>query len=417
MDGIKGNKIAMKTFSQKQYLFFAIIFIISIFFVAEAEAVKIGPTGQELSYAPGAKASFTYFAVNDDGEDGDYTFSLDGDLSEYATFDEKLDLVRLSVGEVKYFKVNIAVPETGIEPGKKSLKVHVRKVPKKSYGQTVGAYPEVVLSLISYVPFPDKYLVIKKLETKEKYVIGDTAYFQLIVMGMGKVPIETVSGFLEISDKDKIIATIPLTEATDVKELEEQVMYAEWNIDAKVPPGYYQLWAKVKYDNIKDELTKKEYLLVGDEQIEILSLSPTEIPFGKISKITLKNKNYWNLPLSYYAELSLIKDNQTLVSGTSPTQEIKSWEEQDISAYLDFSQFNSSDSGKYHLKGLLNYGQKKTEKIFEVSLGEEKPELSVENDSDKFSWSTISIMMVILLIVAIGSLVYLLMTRKNDSEL
>lgn len=407
----------MKHFSQKEHFFFVIIFIISILFVAEAEAVKIGPTGQELSYAPGTKASFTYFAVNDDGEDGDYTFSLDGDLSDYASFDEKLDLVTLSVGEVKYFKVNVEIPETGIEPGKKSLKVHVRKVPKKNYGQTVGAYPEVVLSLVSYVPFPDKYLVIKKLETKEKYVTGDTAYFQLTVMGMGKVPIETVSGHLEVTDKDKILTTIPLTEAIDIKELEEQVMYAEWTVGSEIKPGYYQLWAKVKYDGVKDELTKKEYFLVGDEQIEILSLAPTDIPFGKISKLTLKTKNYWNLPLSYYAELSLIKDNQTLVSGTSPTQEINSWEEQDISAYLDFSQFNNSDSGKYHLKSLLNYGQRKTEKIFEVSLGEEKPEASVENGSDKSGWPLTTIVLVISLVLALGCLIYLLTTKKNESEL
>ena len=331
-------------------------------------ALKLGPSGQQLEYAPGKEVIVSYFFIAEEGG-GDYQVTLTGDLAEYSSLVDNQPTISAKHSEKKTFQVSIKIPPLGIEPGEKSLKISVEQKLSSQYGQPqIGAVVKVSSYLPVYVPYPHKYLIIKRLKTiKEQNEVGKPVYFELGVKSLSTQTIKRIFGGINIFNaQNQKIATVPLVEVKDLSELAESTLYAEWTPSEKEGPGSYLAKAQVNFDDINTTLTAERQFTVGLENIELLEVAPNQIFLNQIQEVKLKVKSVWNDELNYRGESTLYgAGGLEVYSYKSPTTTLAPWGEGWLPVYLDTK---GLDAGVYQLQSTLFFNNKVNSRVFPLTL-------------------------------------------------
>ena len=393
------------SWSKFYYLLLLSVLILSL----AVHALKIGPTGNSFEYAPGQEFMFYPYLVNDYSSDNQFSISLEGELANYSSLPENTTLVTVKAGETYHFPVSVKIPAEGLPPGTKELYVSVAEVPKKGYGQsTVSALVKQRLLIKTHIPYPHKYLELGTFDVPQNNQLGQTIYFSLKILGLGKEPINEVQGDIDISGAEGGNISVPLTSVHNLQALQDDQMLAEWTpLAGQVNLGQYIAIVHVTYDNSGINLSRKRVFSLGDPLIEILSLNQSRIPIQQLTENHITLKSSWNEELNYYALISLLYNGTEKASYKTATETLPGWNTQSSKFYL-----NTVDLpiGDYSLNVTVYYDTKVAQKIFPVSLINE----SVLPSPSSLGSGVLSLVLMSIIILVVGIYFYISSRRKED---
>ena len=393
-------------------LFISLLF--SIFLLPEVLAISIAPGGVEIPYAPG-KSQTQDFVVG--GAVGRVLITVEGSLNESITISEPEFNLN---GGSHTITTTFTFPDE-LPPGEHTIYIKAKETSGKVYGRKsmISALAAVRSWIKTYVPYPDEFAEIS-LKFENQIQLGEIAYFEVNLRNRGSKIIRSAKGELTIKDytNNEIVTTVPLTQVTNIPPDGSKQLYAEWNT-AGVKPGEYLLQAHVDYADNKSVKTKGiESIIVGEIKLEILELTPLEMPVEQVTPLNLLIGSVWNKEMSAYAELQLKNGQDEVVKTTkTPTFTIARWRKENIELFLDAFGITP---GNYKGEVTLYYSGKETKREFDFNLTEavekavtEKVEIQ-KADSGFFS-TTVIIIIIIVVALGAGALAYLY-GRKGKGE-
>lgn len=230
----------------------------------------------------------------------------------------------------------------------------------------VGATVAVNIPVYAHISYPQKFLSLDVTPLDPAFV-GERVPLEAHITHMGTSVIDSVKGSFLVSGEsyekeisiDDILLFLPGRSETVAASLD--------TIDME--PGMYNVTFVAGYDG-EERTSDPVSLLIGSEEIQILSLSPQTLVEGQMNTITTKLFNMWVDDLTGSVAMVLQNDGRSTVI----TQNIGSFTfppavEKEIVTSLDLT---SVTPGAYTLLVRVAYdtsdGQKIQEKTFHMTV-------------------------------------------------
>jgi len=343
-------------------------------------ALGITPGAVEIGYKPGeshsSKFTISIFV-------GKLQVTFEGDLASVASVSEDT----FFMDKPKAITVSYTLAE-GLAPGRHVLRVVVTPYMEKQYGvkdSRILARAQIVGQIVTYIPYPEKYLRIYVGDCDSFVSEGDKAYFTIKVRNLGNQTIKLINGNLKIYDpQGSEVSSVRLTPVGSLGPLEKGEMYAEWDTSG-VMPGSYKFRAFVNYDEGKSVNTSGNNIYVGKLELELFNITPKKAPNDKVTPVTVFIKNKWNQEVKFDIKLKVMDSGGKVLSESDgPLTEIGRAATKQVKVFLDTL---GVVPGNYTLEVLLTTddGHEFTNKFpFEILEGkgdkkvpqEEKPSAS-----------------------------------------
>jgi len=311
---------------KRVYLLVQFLFLV-IILTNVSNALGVSPAKIELNFEPGFEESFLYkvYAISSDQKTKLYA---EGDFSEYVELD-KDELI----GEGTFI-VKLKLPSYIEKPGKHRIWIVVREEvgDEEVAGSVIATSITIRAAIDVYVPYPGRYIELA-LNSNDVNA-GEPVEFELDVMSKGSEDVD-ISPKIEIMSSEKTIETLYFKDRT-IKS-QEEIKLKKTLDTATYNPGKYTAIAIVDYGKIAK--AESEFR-IGELIINLVNYTK-EIVLGGIRGFDIGIESGWNNKIeSVHAEVSFLKDSQTLVSfKTSPT-ELTPWETKTITGFFDASNFS-----------------------------------------------------------------------------
>jgi len=284
----------------------------------------------------------------------------------------------------------------------------------------MSAKAGVIALIFTHIPYPNKYIEVGLKSDGLKARMGDKMYFKATAFNRGSITIEKVTGKIIISEiESNDTYTVPLTEVYSISPGYSDKLYAEWDTNT-ARPGKYGARAVVNYDG-EETRSLVRYARVGDVVLEIINVTPNEVPAGAITPLDVEVRSIWNQKMSFSAKL-LVKDKSGSVIGesTSALNEIQQWSTAQVRVFFDAKKL---EVGEYDAEVIVSYAEKEARKTFKVLVTEknvevvEKSEVKpVEEQKAGTSMTPVLIIFAVFVLVALAYYAYGRMNRPDEDS-
>ncbi len=362
---------------KRVYLIFLFILIYSF----SVNAIIISPTERNYDFQPGYNYSFSFVIGGNKGSEPIKVESYaKGDLAQYVVMHQKEG--NILPGQWTEFTGNIVLPEK-LKPGYHDNRVGVVEIGAKKTGFAAIVGVEMILGV--RVPYPGRYIE-NALEVND-IMVNETANFILTFHNYGSENLSDVKSNIEIFGIDGENIDKFDVESFDIISGDTKKIEVKWStIGRKI--GIYK--AVLNSDYGGDEIAVSEKIFrIGDILIEIVSLNNTKIIKGKINRVLINTRSFWNTRIDNVYGMLEINTPNGLMQIKSETVSYTPWQNLDLQVYVDG---NKIDIGDYNTKAIVFYANRTTEKQFTLNV--------VENKLDNlFNVRNLLILIVIILII------------------
>src|SRR3989344_4275443 len=306
---------------KRVYLLFLFILLYSF----SANALIISPPERNYDFHPDYHYNFS-FAVggNNDNIPIDVKTYTKGDLEKYVTFNQENGVI--SPGRWTEFTGDIILPEK-LKAGYHDTRVGVVQTSSKESGFSSLVGVEMILGV--RVPYPGSYIEIYGINGE-------------------KVDSLKVDSF-------------------SINNGETRVINFNWSsVGNKI--GMYQAVLNSNYDG-EELATSEKIFRIGDILIEIVSINGTKIDKGKIGRVLVSTRSYWNTNIDDVYALLEASTSNGLIQIKSQSITYSPWANLDIPLFVDG---NKIDIGRYDAKIRIYYANKTAEKVFVLEIKENK---------------------------------------------
>ncbi len=350
-------------------------------------ALGLSPPKNEFTFEPNFNGEFE---VNIRGESQPFNVKLipSDALKEYIVLSQDSLTVPINGATFSYI---LNLPAS-LPPGRHKGSIVVEKQAGSGDASMFGAIEAVGHVVAVNVPAPGKHaevsLAIKSVN------LGEPVTMTLNIKNLGTEQISISGIIIEIFNAEDSKVSVLQLAGTSIAAKEEKILETSWPA-ANAKAGKYTAKVKVTYgDNIAEA---EASFRIGDLAVTILDLTPKEFPSNKIIPFSIEVESLWSENIgSVFAELKILDGENELKSVKTAPISVDPFKTASLEGYLDTSEL---DLGDYVAKVLLTYGDKTSEKEFEISV--------VKADN-----SYLLIVGIVLLIVIILLIIFAL-TRKS----
>ena len=324
-------------------------------------------------------------------KEGDISFRVEGDLKD------SIDLTSQNFKVKKnawYSSLCVIKLPANLSPGPHEANIIV--VEGKNPGG-VGAVAGIIFPVRIFVPYPGKYLDIKRYNLND-IAIDDIANFKLEVISRGEEKINNAKAEIIIKDKAEKIYGKTQSNSISLEKNQEGTLLAEWN-SSGTPAGIYDAEAVVFYDNKQAKESKE--MKIGELRVDILDIKYDKALTNSIIKFDLNLKSVWNSPITdAFLTLDIFDGNNKFIKEIKGENfEIGPWLEIEKSIFWDTK---GLEPGKY--KGtfkVIHSNGRSSEKTIRIDL----------NQSFFNKYPVVSISLI--LIVIILRIILIINIKKN----
>lgn len=259
------------------------IIVLGVMFVLcalSAMAIGVGPAYTNLDFQPEMSQQYTITIYNTDQADMDVSLSVEGELSEYITLDEKQ--VSIAADEnSEDVSFNLTLPQD-ITPGDYTSMIRIRET-DSFQNATITTSLSVNHKLRLHVPAHGKYINVDVVDE-------DSVFVEVENIGL------KVIDNLEVANK---VEELEIYESQSTGSFgPDEVFTAEFSKD--MPSGMYNQEILVKYDNLSRNIER--LLQIGEPEIIITDISFSKFTPGEIAQININLSSNWNRPLETVVE-------------------------------------------------------------------------------------------------------------------
>lgn len=339
-------------------MLFLYFFIIGFNFV---EAFPVTPADYHFDYIPGQVYTEEIRVGNKGEEDLHVVLFVEGEFNGSFKLSENTGVI--PPGEKISFTFEFTVPDT-IKPGLHTTYINIKETGPsfEQEGTGLAAVVAVALPITFRVPYPGKYLTAT-LNAEDTILNGDVG-FVLHLTSYGYEDLRGVYADIGIYDAaNSLIDSVRTNEADVFTGLLPVDIFAEWSSVGQ-GIGIYNASAAIYYG--VEPLIVENSFRIGDEIIEIIDISGTDMRSGQINLLEVVAESKWNEEVrEVYAQLDFLGNEKKF---TSDKEEVGSWGTKTLNIYVDTKDLSS---GEYEAKVSLFYLNKTSEKevIINISGG------------------------------------------------
>ncbi len=366
-------------------------------------AIGISPATIAFPYEAGVQHDIAFRIYNNEPDKRIISIGARGTLAPFMTCEKGGFL--LEKGENRDFICKLTIPKSAIEPGDQEARVRVTANPitvQTNTGAMIGGVAAVESIVYVNVPYVGPWLSVG-LDTRNVEP-GEPVQATVKYESQGSEPVRRITTTVEILDKDNKTVQRWDEDAFDLTAGEKTEKLFATNT-SQLPLGEYIFKATVKYARRTIEVTK--HFIIGQVELEIVSIKPAKVLIGSIAKFTVRVKNLWDKDVSMTLWLEVPKDGTILgkvgtnLLGIGPSQD------KEIEVYMDTA---GIPLGSYDVRGRLEYEGKTTEKIETSGLTITGPEK--EKPSALVNWTMFGFIILLLIII----IILIAQRRKKDDE-
>jgi hypothetical protein len=394
-------------------LFIFVLLILTCSF--SSLALVISPGSLTIDYVPGSTHTQNFLISQGSTN---VIIAVGGTLPEEYTLSE--DYLDLTDGEPHIVTVTFNLANLDNNPGKHALWLSATEdIP----GEALVSKASVNAKVQTYVGYPYKYAEITGVDYTYTSEIGTGINFRLDFMNLGNEIIDNVEGEIQLFDlEENLILSLPTTGYTDLHPSGE-IQLSNNDIISDITSGVHQLKAIINYDENTTESSLYR-IIFGSRDLDVINVTPTEIPVDIIYPLEVILKNHWNENVEFYLSL-LVKDsegNEVKSFMSSPTS-INNQAEGSAIAYFDT---NGLSIGDYVLEITVVYEGLQEIVEFPITLIEndgtidvviEEPiEVVPSNESSKENGNNLTIPIVIITAMALIILLLVVFIKKRKDS-
>lgn len=397
-----------------------ILFVIFLITISDATAINISPAKTEVNAEPGYTTEIKYTASNPTADrDSPVILSkakTDDALMKYITFEggTEEDNPRLVIpkGGSTNFVVKINLPEKlpeNVTPGEHRLYIGINEDASLLPPGSIVALTNIYSLVLIRVPYPGIYADILLGVSDINY--GQSLPISVIFTSRGTDVVKSVTASAVIYSENKTVITLPMRREQNIQPAETRPL--TWEVESNsLPPGDYRATAHVEYDGQTKDLQTN--FRVGSEDLDITNTTTT-VESGGIRKYDLDIVSKWNNQLkNIYADIKIIDNGSVVQKMKTPYLEtLEPWNEGRLSGFLDTTEIKP---GTYDSEITIYYGHKSKTVTTELTV---TPGQGVSEKPSGFSNSpllTLAVFGALLIIILIGTNLYLLLKKRTDEK-
>jgi hypothetical protein len=391
------------------------LIVILILFTAAIPLVcslGISPASVSLDFYPGLTTNLTFRVHNNVGYDT-YIIpqTIESSLTPYVT-PVQTEKIFVADGENAYVTFQVKFPDEVDFAGKHQIDVGATESISPSIeGSGIVAITAIYARVYVFIPYPGKYL--EAIFNAKNVALNETVHFKVNIQNKGKEKLNSITGKIDIYDKENKIDTLILPSFSDMDVYDTKDVIMNWSTIGRTV-GMYKATLTMNYDGNSRKFDTTFY--VGDESLEILNFTK-EVEAETISRFAINVQSVWNLPLkNVWAEAKFSKDGSTIHELKTPATEVNPWETKELLGYFDGS---GVALGEYDADIKVHYNNKVAETKGVITVvkpkQEEKPPVneSAKPAENLFTQSTIFLGIAILAIILLIINIFITLKRKK----
>lgn len=294
-------------------------------------SLGISPAKIYVDFYPGLTTNLTFNIINNVGYDTYVAPTIiAGELEPYITSIQKESILIPNGGTVS-LTFQLKFPQEIEFAGTRFIEVGAVEsgTPSESGGGII-AKTGVLGRIVLFIPYPGKYLEYSF--SGEDIAQNQTVHFTVQFQNKGKQRLNTVTGNIDIYDKDSKIATLNVPSSTNLDVYDSREIIMNWSSVGQ-PVGIYKASLTLNFDgNIRQ---RNITFHIGEESVEILNFT-RELEAEKISKFVIDVQSVWNSQLANVWAWVNITDGKNVVQEMkTPVTELSPWEQKELVAYFD----------------------------------------------------------------------------------
>jgi len=329
-------------------------------------ALGMSPPSSKIVFEPGATEVLT-LRLFEDRSPFIASVQVYGDLEEYIEVDQT-ELTIDKDGTV--LTITLTYPQT-LKPGTHVSRVIIEEE-KKLSEEGAGRAPFGARAALSHIV---SVLVLDETKYAEASLYvphtknGETVNVAVNVDNFGKEHILSAQGVVTIYDGDGVLVTTLQTDERAIFSQGEAQLFAHWT-PKDLLPGTYEARLNLTYDEFSTNDTRM--FKIGEESMEVISISPVNISTGDIRSLSFIVKNNWNEPfIGAFLEAEVYFNDTFVETISTPPITIKAFNQGTLKALWDIRDYSA---GEYELETTLHYAGQAVENSYVVNLYEMPPE-------------------------------------------
>jgi hypothetical protein len=385
--------------------------LFGLFMISSVYALGVTPGRTTIDFEPNLEKTINFDIINSEGKDLDFTLSVDGELSEYVSFENNKISMSSDEGK-KTFSYSLKLPST-LEPGLRTGRVIITEVPEDtgSLESHVSATLAVATQIYVNVPFPGKYasskLIIYNVQP------GEDVTFVFPVSSIGKLDLDVVYATVDVYNKENEKIGTFNTDSVSIPTGERKELVYKWNYNLSI--GEYRADAILNYDGGASSLEGS--FIVGSKELELKEINVNDFELGQIVKFEMLVENKWSEPITdAYIETEIQDSEENIVASFKSTSyNLNPLTDEVFVSYWDT---DGVEVGSYASEVSIYYGDKVTKKSLQFDVSDDELVVIglgyvISVDSGKDEGSLVTVLVTVIVVLVLLNLLWFLILRKK----
>jgi hypothetical protein len=395
------------------------LLLLLLIIMPEISALGVSPSRVSMNFEP----NFEYEGEACFSPQGITRLKIEpnGETGQYLTIKGTDENGEIDAAVNNCISYKLKLPERFDKPGLKQGGISALEISDESYGN-VQVRVRIHHQIWVFVPYPGKYLEITSFEAGNVKA-GGTVPFTVNIQSKGDETIEEAEGRIYIYKSKNQIGVIDTNVARNLELDQARVLNAKWD-STGYKEGNYEAFADITYDGQEVNATA-EFKLGGLDTN--LANYTRELVVGQIKEFYARVDSIWDEPLQGVRVVANVynssKQAQPLATVETVTRTLQPWANEELKGFLDISSLNV---GAYDMKLTLYFAEmgsanemiKKYNDTLRIVPEppkpiEKKPSIFSRFASAKLTTKIMIGSLLLLLILAIGFLIYILLPKNK----
>lgn len=384
---------------------------LGLFMISSVYALGVTPGRTTIDFEPNLERTINFDIINSEGKDAEFTLSVDGELSDYVSFENSK--ISISADEdKKTFTYDLNLPST-LEPGLRTGRIIIAEVPEDldSAESHVSATLAVATQIYVNVPFPGKYasskLIIYNVQP------GEDVTFVFPVFSTGKLDLDAVYAVVDVYNKENEKLDSFTTDSVAIPTGERKEIVHKWSYDLAI--GEYRAEAVLHYDGGVSSIDGN--FIVGSKELELKEINVNDFELGEIVKFDMLVENKWSEPITdAYIETEIQDSEQNIVASFKSTSyNLNPLTDEVFVSYWDTA---GVEEGSYASEVAIYYGDKVTKKSLQFDVSDDELVVIglgyvISVDSGRDEGSLVTVLVIVIVVLILLNLLWFLIIRKK----
>jgi len=363
-----------------------------------------GDLAPVIDFTPNMKYDFTFTGISDRSNSGlDYDVYARGSLAAYTTFDQTV-WKSLKKDEQIAIVGHLSLPASLPPPAQDELVCFRNGCPG---GGNICGTSAACVRITVRVPYDGIFPVISLAASNVNQ--DAIEHFVVNMHNDGKETVNHCSGSVDVYNIDrKKLGDAVLSNIDAIQSFGGGSMKADFDTNGLLPGNYF---ATAFVDCDSQKLESNASFRIGELKVIVVDYTK-ELEAGGLKRFTTNIESGWNDPLSTYVSVRIFDEN-TSVSGRSPTDVLDSWKRQNFDTALDTTSLQPKE---YNVNIAVFYADKTTTaegKVRIIAPASNMTSMQEIPKSGGFSTTTLTIILVIVVIMLTIFNVLLALYRKK----